>query len=133
MLYDGECALCHRTVRFLLRYDPDARLRFAALQSSVGRALLARHHLSADSLDTLVLIEDGRAWLRSDAALGATRHLVWPWRALAWLRWTPRVVRDRVYDLVARSRYERFGRVAACPLPSPAHRARFLDAGPSGR
>ncbi|MPZ21786.1 MAG: DUF393 domain-containing protein [Luteitalea sp.] len=130
VLYDGVCGLCHRSVRFLLRHDPRGRLRFAALQSSLGRALLTRHHLAPDVLDTLVLIERERASTRSDAVLGAARYLARPWRYLALLRVLPRAIRDRLYDRVARSRYRWFGRLDACPLPSPAHRARFLDADP---
>ncbi|MPZ18433.1 MAG: DUF393 domain-containing protein [Luteitalea sp.] len=129
VLYDGVCGLCHRTVRFLLRHDRQGHLRFAALQSSLGRTLLVHHRLSPDGLDTLVLVEDERASTRSAAVLGATRYLAAPWRYLALFRFLPRLVRDRLYDWVARSRYRWFGRLDACPLPSPGERERFLDGG----
>lgn len=127
VLYDGVCGLCHRTVRFLLRHDREGRLRFAALQSPLARTLLLPHGLSADALDTLVLVEGDRASTRSAAVLGAARYLAPPWRYLALFRAVPPPVRDRLYDWVARSRYRWFGRLEACPLPSPSERERFLD------
>jgi predicted DCC family thiol-disulfide oxidoreductase YuxK len=130
VLYDGVCGLCHRTVRFLLRHDPEGRLRFAALQSPLGRTLLTQHRLSPDALETLVLIEGERASTRSAAVVGATRYLAPPWRHLALVRILPRAVRDWLYDWVAGSRYRWFGRLDACPLPSPSERERFLDSEP---
>ncbi|MGH9159564.1 MAG: thiol-disulfide oxidoreductase DCC family protein [Vicinamibacteraceae bacterium] len=127
VLYDGVCGLCHRTVRFLLRHDEAGRLRFAALQSSLGRRLLLQHRLSPDALDTLVLVEGARASTRSAAVLGAARYLAPPWRYLALFLAVPQPVRDRLYDWVARSRHRWFGRLDACPLPSPGDRERFLD------
>jgi predicted DCC family thiol-disulfide oxidoreductase YuxK len=130
VLYDGVCGLCHRAVRFLLRHDGKGHLRFAALQSPLGRRLLLQHRLSPDALDTLVLVEGGRASTRSAAVLGAARYLTPPWRYLALFLAVPAPVRDRLYDRVARSRYRWFGRLDACPRPSPSDRERFLDDDP---
>jgi predicted DCC family thiol-disulfide oxidoreductase YuxK len=55
------------------------------------------------------------------------RHLRgWP-RWLAPLQMVPRVIRDPVYDLVARHRYQWFGRRTTCFVPTPATRDRFID------
>jgi len=127
VLYDGTCGLCDRSVQLILRHDRRGRFRFAALQSDVGRALLARHGLPVDALDTVVLVEDGRAWTKSRAALGIARRMDAPWPALGVLGIVPRPVRDFLYDRVAKSRYRIFGRVDACMLPPPEVRARFLS------
>ena len=127
VLYDGTCGLCDRSVQLILRHDRRGRFRFAALQSDLGRALLARHGLPVDALDTVVLVEDGRAWTKSAAALGIARRLDRPWPALGVLRVVPRPIRDFCYDRVAKSRYRIFGRVDACMLPPPEVRARFLS------
>ena len=42
VLFDGSCTLCNNFVQFLLKYDTDGNLRFAALQSKVGELLLRR-------------------------------------------------------------------------------------------
>jgi predicted DCC family thiol-disulfide oxidoreductase YuxK len=127
VLYDGTCGLCDRSVQLILRHDRRGHFRFAALQSDVGRALLARHGLPADALDTVVLVEDGRAWVKSSAALRIARGMDAPWPAFRALSIIPRPVRDFFYDRVAKSRYRIFGRVDACMLPPPEVRARFLS------
>jgi predicted DCC family thiol-disulfide oxidoreductase YuxK len=126
VLFDGVCNLCHRAVQFLLEYDRDARLRFASLQSEVGRTLLAKHGLDADALDTMVLVDAGGAHLRSDAALRIVRFLGPPWSWLRALAALPRPLRDAGYDFIARNRYRWFGKKDACPLPRAEWTARFL-------
>jgi predicted DCC family thiol-disulfide oxidoreductase YuxK len=127
VLYDGTCGLCDRSVQLILRHDRRGRFRFAALQSDIGRALLEKHGLPVDALDTVVLVEDGRAWTKSSAALRIARRMDAPWPVLRALTLVPRPVRDFFYDRVAKSRYRIFGRVDACMLPPPEVRARFLS------
>ncbi|HEX8242141.1 MAG TPA: thiol-disulfide oxidoreductase DCC family protein [Longimicrobium sp.] len=127
VLYDGTCGLCNRSVQLILRNDRRGRFRFAALQSDAGRALLARHGLPPDRMDTVVLVEDGRAFTRSRAALRIARRMDAPWPALWPLAIIPRAVSDFFYGLVARHRYRLFGRTDACMLPPPEVRARFLS------
>lgn len=126
LLFDGVCNLCHGTVRFVVERDPGARVRFAPLQSGVGRDLLQRHGLPTDTVDTVVLIEGGRAWLRSDAAIRVVAGLGGAWGLLRALLAIPRPLRDAAYDFVARNRYRWFGRRDSCPVPTPEQRARFL-------
>ena len=127
VLYDGTCGLCNRSVQLILRNDRRGRFRFAALQSEAGQALLARHGLPSDRMDTVVLVEDGRAYTRSRAALRIARRMDAPWPALWTLAVVPRAVADFFYDRVARNRYRLFGRTEACMLPPPDVRARFLS------
>ena len=127
MLYDGSCGLCNRSVQLVLRHDRRGRFRFAALQSHAGRALLERHGLPLDRMDTVVLVEEGRAFTRSRAALRIARRMDAQWPALWPLAAIPRPIADFVYGLVARHRYRLFGRTDACMLPPPDVRARFLS------
>ena len=129
LLFDGVCTLCDGAVRFVIRHDRAERFRFAPLQSAAARPYLDAAGLDAGYLASLVLIdEDGRPHVGSDAALGVGRRLDTPWPALAALgRAVPRPVREAAYRLVAEHRYRVFGRRAACRLPTPAERARFLD------
>lgn len=126
LLFDGVCNLCHGSVRFVLDRDRHARFRFAPLQSELGRALLARHGLDPDALDTMVLVDADGAHARSDGFVRLVRGLGAPWSALALLAIVPRAIRDTAYDWVARNRYRWFGRKDACPMPRPEWRERFL-------
>ena len=128
LLYDGVCNLCDRSVQFVLDHEAESTFRFAALQSDVGRRLADAHGIDADALASLVVVDGGRVYTRSDAALRIAQDLRAPWRALQATRYVPRVVRDAVYDLVASNRYRWFGTRDACRIPTSDVAARFLDA-----
>jgi predicted DCC family thiol-disulfide oxidoreductase YuxK len=127
VLFDGECNLCNHSVNFVIDRDPRGHFRFASSQSDVGQALLARHGLRDAALTGVVLLQDGRAFTGSSAALRIARGLRAPWSLLSWLLVVPRPIRDFVYGVVARNRYRWFGRIDACRLPTPELRQRFLD------
>jgi predicted DCC family thiol-disulfide oxidoreductase YuxK len=126
LLFDGVCNLCNGSVQWLIAHDPAARFRFASLQSDAGRALLERHGLPLDAMDTVVLMEGERHWLKSDAAIETARRLGGVYRLAVLLRVVPRALRDAVYDWVARNRYARWGKRDECWVPTPELRARFL-------
>jgi len=127
VLFDGVCGLCNASVGFVLERERGPTLRFAPLQSDAARSLLVRCGIDPEGLDTLVLIEGDRAWVRSDAALRIARHLRAPWRWCHAFRVVPRFVRDTVYRCVARVRYRMFGRLDACVMPTPELASRFVD------
>lgn len=125
VLYDGECGLCDRSVRWILRHDARGRLRFAPLQGETVARLRAQIVGIPTDLASVVLVTDGQVYLRSKAAMHIAWHLRWPWRALYGLRWIPAFIADLPYRLVAALRYRLFGKKDACTLPSPEDRARF--------
>ena len=127
LLFDGVCNLCTASVRWVLPRDPDEHFHFASLQSEVGRKLLVEAGGNPDELDSVVLLEDGRLWERSTAALRVARRLKAPWPLLYAFILVPRPIRDWIYNIVARHRYRVFGRKQECMIPDPGVRARFLD------
>ncbi len=124
VLFDGVCNLCHGAVGFIIRRDPGGVFRFAPLQSAQGAALLGERR--AGLPDSLVLVEHGRVYTQSTAALRIARRLRQPWPLAAGLIVLPRALRDWVYAWVAGNRYRWFGRRAVCELPSPGAGDRFL-------
>ena len=127
LLFDGVCNLCNGLVQFVIPRDPEGRLRFASLQSDVGRTLVERCGLSPDALDTLVLLEGDACYTKSTAALRLARHLGGIYGLLYALRYVPRSVRDVAYDVVADNRYRWFGRREQCMVPTGDIESRFLD------
>ncbi|MBD2846460.1 thiol-disulfide oxidoreductase DCC family protein [Paenibacillus sp. IB182496] len=125
VLFDGVCNFCNSSVQFVLKRDPEGRFRYAPLQSEPGARLLREHGISG--IDSFVLIEGGRAYVKSEAALRVCRSLPGLWKLLALLRIVPRPLRDAVYDAIARRRDRWFGARASCMLPTPEQRGRFLE------
>ena len=131
VLYDGVCGLCSRLLQFLLRHDRRQVFSFAPLQSAVGRSFVERSGDPAE-LTSFYVVADyqtpaSRVFTRSDAALFVAGALGWPWRVAQLTRFVPHAIRDRAYDLVARSRYRVFGRYERCLVPRPEFRNRFID------
>lgn len=125
ILFDGRCAFCERSVRFVARRD-GGYFRFGASQNPEGRALLAQYGVNRESARSIILIEHGDVSLRSTAVLKIARRLTPPWRwASVFLR-VPRPVRDGVYRLVAAVRHRVSGESNACEIPPPEIRDRLI-------
>ncbi len=125
ILFDGVCVFCSRWVRFVIDRDPERRFRFLPIQSDAGRALAERHGIDPEAPQTNAAVLNGRIHFKSDAALTVLGALP-KTRALAALKVVPRLLRDPVYDLIAKNRYAIFGRTEACMVPSAQDRARFI-------
>jgi Uncharacterized protein conserved in bacteria len=127
LLVDGDCALCHGMTQFAVRRDKRQRFRIAALQSEIGSKLLAHCGLDVRKLDSLVLMERGRVYVKSSAALRVFRRLGGLWPLLYAAIIVPTPIRDYGYSWIARMRYRMFGQADICMLPSAAGRQRFID------
>jgi predicted DCC family thiol-disulfide oxidoreductase YuxK len=126
VLYDGVCGLCHRTVQWLVKRDRDRALHFAPLQGPTADRLRARFPTIPTVLDTVVVIDHDRAYLRTKAILQAARYVGRPWRWGRFVQWLPSFLIDLPYRLIARLRYRIWGRHDTCTVPSAADRSRFL-------
>ncbi|RAK65064.1 thiol-disulfide oxidoreductase DCC family protein [Hymenobacter edaphi] len=127
ILFDGVCNLCHGLVQFIIHRDPQARFRFASLQSAEGQRLMPGGvNPDPANPDSVVLIEDGQAYTHSTAILRILRRLGGGWALLSLAGVLPRPLRDAAYRFVARHRYRWFGRQTECWLPTPELKARFL-------
>jgi predicted DCC family thiol-disulfide oxidoreductase YuxK len=130
VLFDGECGLCSGAARWLVARDRRAVMRFAGLKSRAGRRVLSEAGCDGAMPDSMVVVEGARVLVKSDAALRVAMVIGFPWSVACVGAVLPRVVRDWVYDVVARNR-KRFGS-GVCAMPSGAARERYLDADESG-
>ena len=126
VLFDGTCAFCERAVIFIATRDPAGYFRFGASQSPQAAALLAQHGLTRDTARSMILIEDGRAYLRSTASLRIASRLAMPWSLLRVFLIVPAPIRDAVYRVIAAIRHRIAGRSNACEIPPPEIRARLI-------
>jgi predicted DCC family thiol-disulfide oxidoreductase YuxK len=128
LLFDGVCALCNHTVRFLIPRDRHSVLRFVALESPLGQQLLARYNAPPNP-DGIILLSNNTLSHRTDAFINALRLLPQPWTTIATtIRLVPRFLREFVYGLIARHRYRIFGRYDTCPIPTHDERTRIIGA-----
>jgi len=127
ILFDGVCNLCNGFVQFVIARDPQAHFRFASLQSNAAAALLNGRIQNGPVPDSVLLVEGGRTYTQSTAALRVARGLGFPWNLSYGFIIVPKLLRDVVYDWVARNRYEWFGKRDVCTVPTPDLKARFLD------
>ena len=126
VLFDGLCKLCNGWVRFLLKYDRAAVFTLGTMQSDKGQEILQQLGFSTRNFSTVIYIENGKIYTRSDAVIAILRRLPRPWRYLRWLTFVPRGLRDWCYERIAQNRYRLFGRYDSCPLPTAAQQKRFL-------
>lgn len=126
IFFDGLCALCNGIVDFVMRRDKARRYRYATLQSPLGQQVLQALALPGDRLETFILVENGRAYVKSTAALRILRNLPGLWPLLYAFILAPRSWRDAIYGYVGKRRYRWFGHRAVCRTPSPKERGLFL-------
>jgi predicted DCC family thiol-disulfide oxidoreductase YuxK len=117
ILFAGVCVLCSRGCGFVSNHDHRAYFCIVPIQLAEGRPLAEQLGINPDRLDSFAFVANGQAYVKFEAVLRIARELPrWQW---TWLfHFIPRVIRDEIYDLVARNRYRWFGRVtlASCRI-----------------
>ena len=119
ILYDGWCQLCSASVRFVIRHDSRKIFRFAPLQSVAGEILTGKNLPMKQVPDSIVYIEDGKPFMKSEAILRILKKMGRGWQVFYPLHFIPVFLRDGIYDWIARIRYKVFGRRTSCHLLPP--------------
>ncbi len=127
ILFDGVCNFCNSSVNFIIKEDKKQQFRFAALQSIAGQQLLEQYHLPIDSMQSIVLIENGKAYLKSTAILRICKRLKNLWPVCYVFIVIPAKLRDLLYELISNNRYKWFGKNDECMVPDSNTKNRFLQ------
>jgi predicted DCC family thiol-disulfide oxidoreductase YuxK len=125
ILFDGTCAFCERSVRFIAARD-NGYFRFGASQNPEGQALLAKYGTNRAAARSIILIENGEISLRSTAVLKIAQRMTAPWRWAGVFMVVPRPLRDAVYRIIAAIRHRLAGESNACAVPPPEIRQRLI-------
>lgn len=126
VLFDGVCNFCNDRINFIIKHDKKDYFRFAALQSDTGKKILADHGILIPDLDTFILVEGGKTYDRTTAALRIAKHLDGLWPAMYVFIIVPPFLRDLVYKVIAKNRYKWWGEKESCMIPTPEVRLKFL-------
>ncbi|MDH5253678.1 MAG: thiol-disulfide oxidoreductase DCC family protein [Nitrospira sp.] len=126
ILFDGVCNWCNAWVDLTIDHDPHGKFKFGTLQSEQAQQVLKVLQLPTEDFETFLLLEHGRIYTKSTAALRIVKHLsgFWPLFYLGIM--IPRPLRDALYDYIARHRYKWMGKADTCYIPTPAEHDRFV-------
>jgi predicted DCC family thiol-disulfide oxidoreductase YuxK len=125
LVYDGACGFCSRSVRFILRHETRHDLLFVTRDSELGQTLRRTHGM--ESIQSMVWIDNGRAFAESSAVIQAARYMGGWWSQLAVLgSFIPASVLNRIYKVISKYRRRLSRNETACPVPRPEERRRFV-------
>ncbi|KAL3501237.1 hypothetical protein ACH5RR_035686 [Cinchona calisaya] len=130
VVYDGVCHLCHRGVKWVIEADKDKKIKFCCLQSKAAEPYMrVCGVVREDVLCRFLFIEGpGLYHQGSAAALRVMSYLPLPYSALSSLMIVPPLLRDPIYDFVAKRRYDWFGKSSDClVLKEKELLERFID------
>ncbi|MBK3495584.1 thiol-disulfide oxidoreductase DCC family protein [Viridibacillus sp. YIM B01967] len=126
ILFDGECNFCNQSIQFIIQRDSVGYFQYASLQGVIGKKLLKQYNID-QTIDSIVLIDNGSSYVKSDAILNICKKLSGPWRIITIFLLIPKPIRNFFYEKFAGNRYKLFGKQTKCLLPPPKIRKRFLD------
>jgi len=127
ILFDGICNYCNEKVNFIIKHDAKNIFRFAALQSEIGQEIVKQSGINT-SIDSLILIEHGNAYyIKSEAIFKILKQLNTPLKGFILFNILPSLLKDRIYEYIAKNRYKWYGKKEVCMIPSPTIQYKFLD------
>lgn len=127
LYFDGVCNLCNSWVQFVIRHDKEKKFQFASLQSNAGSEIIAQLKSADDQVpDSLILANQDKIYIRSDAALRTLMSLGGIYRLAGAFLLIPGFIRDAVYNSIARNRYKWSGKRDSCMIPTDELKNRFL-------
>ncbi len=124
LIYDGDCAFCHRSVQFILAHEHRSDLLFVSRDSPLGLSLREQYHLQR--VESLLWIENGQAYIEFDAVAHTAAYVGGIYaRLISLIRFLPRFLLNLAYRLFAKIRKRIAGRPRQCLLLTPAQQQRF--------
>ena len=128
ILFDGVCNLCDTSVQFIIKHDKKDFFRFVTLQSELGQKIVKHIKIDISKTDSIILYEPGLSYhYKAEAALLIASELSGTYSLLGYLNFIPNVIKNTVYDYIAKNRYKWYGKKEACMVPTPELKAKFLE------
>ena len=119
LLLDGECGLCNRIAIFLYpRLNSNGNLTFINNESEEGKNIIKNLPLEMQESDTVYLIRNEKAYIRSAAGIRCLLYLKWYyklWYPFFWI--IPIPLRDLAYKIISKNRHKIFSKPDICMIP----------------
>jgi len=128
LFFDGDCALCNGSVKFLLNWNTSHNIYFSSLKSDAAQMLLGDRIANVADSDSLIVLHKDSMYFRTDGLIVLGSYLDSPVQELLKVvSIFPAFLRNGVYRLVSKLRYKIWGRTKShCPVMKPEVRAYFL-------
>ena len=127
IFFDGLCNLCNGAVQFTIERDPKNIFQFASLQSGFAKLELQNFEVDLAQMNSFILLENGKLYQQSTAALRVAKKLNGLWPLLYAFIIVPPFIRNAVYNYIAKNRYKWFGKKESCWVPTPDLKSRFYN------
>ena len=117
ILFDSKCNLCSKSVKKVMKLDKNKIFKFISNNSDYGKELINEFNLNSITTETIILFTSEKEFLiKSDAAISIITRLNIIFKVFNILLVIPKVIRDKVYDYVAKNRYKWFGENDSCEI-----------------
>ncbi|OSY89481.1 thiol-disulfide oxidoreductase [Tenacibaculum holothuriorum] len=128
ILFDGVCNFCNDTILKVIKYDTKNTFVFTSLQSKKGKEITNYLGIDTDKVDSIILYEPNVSYdIKSTAALKVMNDFGGVWKLSQIFLLFPEIIRNLVYDIIAKNRYKWFGKKSECMIPTPELRAKFIE------
>ena len=127
ILFDGICNLCNGAVNWVIDHDKRNKFKFASLQSDYGKLIIDKSGLKNDYLNTIVLVDEDRIYLRATAVLRVLKEIGGFYSLLYIFNVIPSPILNFFYNIVAKYRYRWFGKRDTCRMPDDLNKGQFIE------
>jgi|SRR5690606_2218562 len=126
IIYDAECVFCNRSIKFLLKGKPNKNIKFVSFNSEVSKKILLKLDFH-NKIDSILFIEENRVFEKSTAILKIINNFTNSWRYLYYLIYLPKPIRDLLYKIISKNRYNIFGKNNSCKIFTAIEKEYFIN------
>jgi predicted DCC family thiol-disulfide oxidoreductase YuxK len=126
ILYDPYCKLCAAAVKYVLKYDSKNRFYYGSLFSQQGKNYKKTLPWALQK-NTIIYFEKEKVYTQSDAVIRIISQLNGIHQGFIVFKYLPKGFRDYLYKIIAKYRYNWFGKRIAPFVPDKKSKHRFVD------
>jgi predicted DCC family thiol-disulfide oxidoreductase YuxK len=124
IIFDGECFICNRFYKWLLRNDKKNHFFFSNIQSKFY-SKNSNIDKSKDSI--IVLINNNKILYESEAVAYIFRKTKTQLAIRILISILPKLISNFIYRIVAKNRYKIFGKKEKCYIPTEKEMDKFIS------
>lgn len=125
VFFDGVCNLCNSTIDWLILRDVGRQFLYSPIQGETAKKFLTSEEIS--KLNSIIVrTQEGQLLYESAAVFYLISQVETKFKVLKIFDFLPRKLSDWAYQLVAKSRYNIFGKSPYCRIPTPEEQKLFL-------